>query len=74
MRLLRRDTVPGDWRRLHIEQLHNLYFTPSIIRTMEPRGIRLAGRVTRVGKLIGLYRIPVEKREGKRQLGRPRLG
>jgi hypothetical protein len=72
--LLRRDAVAGDWRRLHIEELSNLYFTPGIIRAIEPRGIRWAGHVARVGKLRGLYRIPLEKLEGKRQLGRPRLG
>jgi hypothetical protein len=61
-------------RGLHSKELHNLYFIPSIIRAIEPRGIRWAGLVAREGKLRSLYRIPVEKREGKRQLGRTRLG
>jgi hypothetical protein len=72
--VLRRDTIAGDWRRLHSEELHNLHFMPSIIRAFEPRGIRWAGHVARQGKLRSLYRIPVEKGEGKRQIGRPTLG
>ena len=64
--MLRRDTVAEDWRRLHSEKLYNLYFTPNIIRAIEPRERRWAGHVACVGEMRGLYRIPVEKREGKR--------
>ena len=72
--MFRRDLVAEDGRRLHSEELHNLYFTPRIIRAIEPRGIRWDGGVAYVGKIRRLYRIPVENREGRRELGRPRLG
>jgi hypothetical protein len=36
----KRDDVTGGWRKLHNEELHNLYSSPSIIRTMKPRRIR----------------------------------
>jgi hypothetical protein len=36
----KRDEVTGEWRKLHNEELHDLYFSPSIIRTMKPRRIR----------------------------------
>jgi hypothetical protein len=41
----KRDEVTGDWRKLHNEELHNLYFSPSIIRMMKSRRMRWAGHV-----------------------------
>jgi hypothetical protein len=55
-RLLRRifrpkkDGVPGGWRKLHNEELHNLYFSPSIIRIIKSRRMRWAGHVARMGR------------------------
>jgi hypothetical protein len=40
-----RDEVIGDWRKLHNEDLHNLYSSPSIIRMIKSRRIRWAGHV-----------------------------
>jgi hypothetical protein len=39
----KRDEVKGDWRKLHIEELHNLYSSPNIIRTITSRRMRWAG-------------------------------
>jgi hypothetical protein len=44
----KRDEVTGGWRKLHNEELHNLYSSPSIIRMIESRRMRLAGHVTRM--------------------------
>jgi hypothetical protein len=42
----KRDEVTGDWRKLHNEELHNLYSSQHRIRMIEPRRIRWAGNVT----------------------------
>jgi hypothetical protein len=67
----KRDEVTGDWRKLHNEELHNLYSSPNIIRMIKSRNMRWAGHVARMGKR-NAYRILVGKSEGKRPLGRPR--
>jgi hypothetical protein len=46
----RRDEVTGDWRKLHNEELHNLYSSPNIIRMIKPRRMRLAWHVARIGR------------------------
>jgi hypothetical protein len=43
----KREEVAGDWRRLHIEELHNLYTMPNIIRMIKSRRMRWAGHVAR---------------------------
>jgi hypothetical protein len=63
----KRDEVTGEWRKLHNEELHNLYSSPNIIRRM-----RWAGRVARMGETRNAYRVLVGKPERKRPLGRPR--
>jgi hypothetical protein len=68
----KRDGVTGGWRKLHNEELHNLYFSPSIIRIIKSRRIRWAGHVERMWEKRNVYRILVRKPEGKRPLGRPR--
>jgi hypothetical protein len=68
----KRDEVMGGWRKLHNEELHNLYSSPSIIRMMKSRRMRWAGHVVRMGEKRNAYRILVEKPEGMRALGRPR--
>jgi hypothetical protein len=47
----KRDEVTGDWRKLHNEELHNLYSSPSIIRMIKSRSMRWAGHVARMGLL-----------------------
>jgi hypothetical protein len=68
----KRDEVTGGWRKLHKEELHNLYTSPSIIRMTKSRRMRLAGHVVRMGEKRNAYRILVGKLEGKRALGRPK--
>jgi hypothetical protein len=68
----KRDEVVGGWRKLHNEELHNLYTSPNIIRTFKSRRMRGAGHVARIGEKRNPYRIFVGKPEGKRPLGRPR--
>jgi hypothetical protein len=60
------------WRKLHNEDFHNLYSSPSIIRMIKPRRMRRAGHVARMGTRRNAYRILVGKPEGRRPLGRPR--
>jgi hypothetical protein len=69
---LRRDEVTGDWRKLHNEELHNLYSSPNIITMIKSRRMRWAGFVARMGEIGNAYRILVGKPEGKRPLGRSR--
>jgi hypothetical protein len=68
----KRDEVTGRWRKLHNEEVHNLYSSPSIIRMIKLRRMRWAGHVARMGEKMNAYRILVGKSEGKRPLGRPR--
>jgi hypothetical protein len=68
----KRDEVIKGWRKLHNEELHNLYCSPSIIKMIKPRRITYTRRVARMGEKRNAYRIVVGKPEGKRPLGRPR--
>jgi hypothetical protein len=65
----KRDGVTGGWRKLHNEELHNLYSSPSIIIIMKSRRMRWAGQVARMGETRNVYRLLVGKPEGKRPLG-----
>ena len=68
----RRDEVSGEWRRLHNEELNDLYSSPNIVRVIKSRRMRWAGDVARMGEVRGVYRVLVRKPEGKRPLGRSR--
>jgi len=68
----KKDEVTGDWRKLHNEELNNLYSSPNIVRVIKSRRIKWAGHVARMGERRGVFRVLVEKPEGKRPLGRPR--
>jgi hypothetical protein len=66
------DEATGEWRRLHNEELNDLYSSPNIIRVIKSRRMRGAGHVARMGEERGAYRILVGRPEGRRPLGRPR--
>ena len=68
----KRNKVRGEWRKLHIETLNDLYCSPNILRVIKSRRMRWAGQVARMGEGRGVYRVLVGKSEGKRPLGRPR--
>jgi hypothetical protein len=68
----KRDEVTGEWRKLHNEELRDLYSSPSIIRVINARRIRWAGHVARMEENRNAYRLLVGKPEGRRPLGRPR--
>jgi hypothetical protein len=68
----KRDEVTGEWRKLHNEELQDLYSLPSIIRIIKSRSMRWAGHVARMGEKRNAYRLLMGKPEGKRPLGRPR--
>jgi hypothetical protein len=64
--------VTGEWRKLHNEELHDLYSSPSIIRIIKSRRMRWAGHVAQMGKKRNAYRLLVGKPEEKMRLGRQR--
>jgi hypothetical protein len=68
----KRDEVTGEWRKLHNEELHNLYSSTDIIRQVKSRRMRWAGHMARMGEERKLYKVLVGKPDGKRPLGRPR--
>jgi hypothetical protein len=68
----KRDEATEDCRKLHNEELHNLYSSQDIIRQVKSRRMRWAGHVARMGEVRKMYKVLVGKPEGKRPLGRPR--
>jgi hypothetical protein len=63
---IKRDEVTGGWRKLHNEELHNLHFSPAIIRMTKSRRMRWAEHVARMGEKKNAYRVLVGKPEVKR--------
>jgi hypothetical protein len=68
----RRNEVTGEWRKLHNEELHNLYSSPDIIRHVKSRRMWWAGHVAHMGEERKVNKVLVGKPEGRRSLGRPR--
>jgi hypothetical protein len=68
----KRDEVTGEWRKLHNEELHDLYSLPSIIKITKLRGGEMGGACSTNGEKRNTYRLLMGKPEGKRPLGRPR--
>ena len=68
----RKDEVMGEWRRMHNEELNDLYSSPNIVLVIKSRRMRKAGRVAYMGKERGVYRVLLGKPEGRRALWRPR--
>jgi hypothetical protein len=55
----KRDGVLGGWRKLHNEELHNLYSSPSVIRIIKSMRMRWAGHVAQMGQKRNVYRLLV---------------
>ena len=68
----KRDEVTGEWRKLHNEELRDLYSLLNIVWAVKSRRMRWAGYVARMGEGRGVHRVLVGKPEGKRPLGRLR--
>ena len=69
----KRDDVTGEWRKLHNEELYDLYPSPNIVRLIISKRIRWAGHAAGFGaRERGVYRVLVGKSEGKRIFGRLR--
>ena len=72
LRNYEKNEVTGEWRKLHNEELNELYCSPNIVRVLKSRRMKWAGHVARMEEGRGVYRVLVGKPEGKRPLGRPR--
>jgi len=68
----KRNEVIVEWRKLHTEELHDLYSSPNIIRVIKSRRMRRTIHVARMGEKRGVYRVSVGKPEGKRPVRTPR--
>ena len=62
----------GEWRKLHGEELNDVYFSPNIVWVIKSRRMRWVGHVAHMGERRGIYRDLVGKAEGKRPLGKPK--
>jgi hypothetical protein len=69
---LKKDEVTGEWKKLHYEELRDLYSSSGMIRIIKSGRMRWAGHVARMGEKRNAYRFLVGKSEGKRPPGRPR--
>jgi len=67
----KRDEVTGEWRKLHNEELNDLYCSPYIVRVIKLRRMRWAGHVARMGERRDVYRVLVGKPEGKNHVEDP---
>ena len=64
--------VTGEWRRMHKEELNDLYSSPNIVLVIKSRRLRWAAHVALMGEEKGVYRVLLGKPGGRRTLGRPR--
>ena len=67
----KRDEVTGEWKKLHNEDLSDLYSLPNIVRVVKSRRMRWAGHVARMEEGRGVHRVLVGKPEGKDHWGEP---
>jgi hypothetical protein len=67
----KRDKITQQWRKIHNEELNEMYSSPNIIQMIKSRRMRWAGHVVRMGECRNIYRVLVGKAVGKRPLGRP---
>jgi hypothetical protein len=68
----KRHDVTGKWRKLHEEELHDLYSSPNIVQVIKSKQMRWMEHVAQMGEERGVYRVLAGKPEGKRPLGKPR--
>jgi len=69
----KRDEVTGEWRKLHNEELNDMYSSPNVVWVIKSRRMRWAGHAACIRERRGVYRVLVGKPEGKRPLGRHRF-
>jgi len=69
----KRDELTGEWRKLHNEELNDLYSSPNFVRLAKWRRMGWVGRAARMAERRGVFRVLVGKPEGKNPIGRPRL-
>jgi hypothetical protein len=60
------------WRKVHNEELNDLYSSPTVVRVMKLRRRSWVGHIAQMGEGRSVYRVSVGKPEGKRSLGRPK--
>jgi len=65
-----RDEVTGEWRKVHNEELNDLFSSPNIVQVVKSRRMRWAVHVARIAESRGVYRFVVGKTEGKIPFGR----
>ena len=68
----KRGEETGEWRKLHNEELNDLYSSPNVVRVIKARRMKWVGHVVHMGERRGIYRVLVGRPEGKRPLGRRR--
>ena len=64
--------MTGEWRKVHNEEINDLYCLPISVRVIKSRRMRWAEHVARIVEKRGIYSVLLGKPEGKRPLGRPR--
>jgi len=67
----KRNEVTREWRKLHNEELNDLYSSPNIVWEIKWRRMRQVGHVVYIGVRRSVYRVVVGQPEEKRPLGRP---
>jgi hypothetical protein len=65
----KRDEATGEWRKLHNEELHDLYSSPNIVQVIKSRRMKWARHVAQMGEERGVYGALVEKPQGKNHWG-----
>jgi len=61
----KKDEVTGEWRKVHNEELNDMYSSPNIVRVIKSRRMRWSGHMARMGERRGVYRVLVGETEGK---------
>jgi diadenosine tetraphosphatase ApaH/serine/threonine PP2A family protein phosphatase len=67
----KKDELRGEWRKLHNEELNDLFSSPDIVRVIKSKRVCWAVHVDRMMEISGRYRVLVGKPNGQRPLGRP---